>query len=68
MVDGLDEKCAYIDYELQGKIFLIQKDVEGNVLSRNELNGEVMLKIFAYLIDHIDNIQENILNSSPKND
>ena len=37
--------------EMDGKIFYVERDADGNVLSREELDGEVMLAALLHVIE-----------------
>lgn len=48
----IDESPVEMSLELQGKIFLIEKNVNGEEISRSELDGEVMLQaLVGVLVD-----------------
>jgi len=42
--EEIDKKTETVDLELQGHVYMVQKDKDGNELSRNELDGELVLK------------------------
>jgi len=46
-------KDDYIELELDGHIYITHKNGEGEVLSREELDGELMLKALLSVIDQI---------------
>jgi hypothetical protein len=39
------------ELELDGKIFFVEKDQEGNVVSREELDGELVLRALLTVIE-----------------
>ena len=47
----MEEKNENLSIELEGKIFLVTKDNVGNVLSKEELDGETMLKALLVTIE-----------------
>ena len=42
--DQMFNEGDVLEMELEGKIFLVHKDVDGKMISREELNSEIMLK------------------------
>lgn len=40
-----------VELELEGKVFIVEKDKEGNVVSRDELNGELVLKSLLVVLE-----------------
>jgi len=57
-LEEIDEKTEFLDFELEGKVFMIQKDKDGNVLLRQEMDGDVLLKI---LLDMFSDAAENYI-------
>jgi hypothetical protein len=55
--------------ELEGKIFLVTKDATGNVVSKEELDGETMLKALLVTIeDALESyIPPELIESLPNN-
>lgn len=43
--------AASSELELDGKIYLITKDNDGNVISKDELDGETCLKVIVAVLD-----------------
>lgn len=54
----IDEKTEFVDFKLEGKIWMIQKDKDGNVLLEQEMDGEILLKI---LLDMFSDAAENYI-------
>ncbi len=42
-----------LEFELEGTIYLIERDSEGNVVSRDPIDGEGFLQIFAQVAPYI---------------
>ena len=40
----MEEEVPDLSIELEGKIFLVTKDKQGNIVEKSELDGELMLK------------------------
>ena len=49
--DTTDEDTGSLEIELEGKIFLVEKDSEGAVTSREEMNGKDCLKVLATVVE-----------------
>ena len=46
----LNAKTASASLELEGKIFIVQKDKDGEIILRDELDGEICLKAMEIVI------------------
>ena len=57
-LEEIDEKTEFLDFELEGKVFMIQKDKDGNVLLKEEMDGDILLKI---LLDMFSDAAENYI-------
>jgi hypothetical protein len=49
MADDKKEVVA-AELELEGKVFFVEKDEDGNVISRDELDGELVLQALMTVI------------------
>jgi len=47
---AIDERTESFELELEGKIFMNQKDKDGNSLIRKELDGEAILRIVVAIL------------------
>lgn len=45
--------ATQLEFELEGTIYLIEKDENGNVISRDPIDSEGFLKIFAEVTPYI---------------
>ena len=53
----LHERTAHVDLELDGTIYLVQRDKEGKLLVRDPMDGEVMLKVLLSVVsDGLDTV------------
>jgi len=48
--EEIEEQTETIDYELDGKIFAIYRSEEGKEIFREELDGELILKLMAEVL------------------
>lgn len=56
-----ETKSASSELELDGHIFLVERDNDGNVTKRSELNPEICLKVIVAVLD--DAIKNPILDT-----
>lgn len=55
----LEEKCVDMELQLDGKIYLVQKDEKGNEILRDELDSETVLQALASVVSEaITNLTE----------
>lgn len=40
-----------LDIELDGNIYLVEKDKDGNVVGKSEIDGEVVLKMIVTILE-----------------
>lgn len=50
-----------LEFELEGTIYLIERDDKGNILSRDPIDGQGFMQIFAKTIPYI--LESNYLNN-----
>lgn len=51
MSDEQKPEIASSELELDGKIYLITRDAEGNVVDKDQLDGELCLKVMIAVLD-----------------
>lgn len=51
MSDEEKKEVVSTELELDGKIFLVGKDEKGDVVSRDQLDGELCLKVVVAVLD-----------------
>ena len=61
-VRKLEEQVDSLQLRLEGNIFLIQCDKDGKELLKDEIDGEVCLKLINYILE--DSIKEQLKNEN----
>lgn len=56
-----DDKVDNVELKLDGHIYFVKKDVDGKVLSEDELDGDMCLKLLVAILDDASN--HHILNA-----
>ena len=59
--EKLQNTCKSMDIELQGKIFLVQKDENGEEVLRDELDSEIVLKAILAVVS--DSLSSSLLDT-----